>query len=122
MALRQGMSWLNPLAGLFALAALVFAFAAPLDAFAGAAHKLVEAGNPSSFLKALSALDVVDDLLDHAPGEAGKVAQHVVVEPVFVPETLISAAGFQGRELWSALPTDDWGSRPVDRLDRPPRR
>lgn len=107
---------------LFALAALLLAFGPPVDAAAHAAKKAVEAGRASPIVQVLSAFDVIDDVLDHIPGESAGAQQHVLGAAVWPPEGLDLAAPSPLTHVsWKVAVDSLLASRTPDGQDRPPR-
>lgn len=107
---------------LLAVVAMMLAFGPPLDSAAHAATKAIEAGSTSPILKVLSAFDVLDDILDHIPGDrTGEHAQ--VVVHLALPEPALVSIAISIVTPVELLPVASipWSSRTPPPLDRPPR-
>jgi hypothetical protein len=101
---------------------MMLAFGPPLDSAAHAAANAVEAGSASPILKVLSAFDVLDDALDHIPGDRAHEHAQVVVQLALPEPVLVSVAipRVTPVELRPAV-SISWSSRMPPPLDRPPR-
>ena len=107
---------------LLALVVLILAFGPPLDTAAHVATKAIEAGDASPFLKFVSAFDVLDDALDHIPGDRPSehpqaVVQLALPQPLLVSVTIPQVTPVE-RHPATTIP---WASRMPSPLDRPPR-
>lgn len=105
-----------------ALIAMLLAFGPPLDTAAHVASQAVEAGDSSPILKFVAAFDVLDDALDHLPGDGpGKPAQIVITMAMPTP-VLASFAIVHEEPVEHGLTTPElFASQTLPPLDRPPR-
>lgn len=106
---------------LAALAAMLLVVSTPLDSAANAATKALKAGDTSLVMRAMSSFDVVDDVLDHQPGDHA-TSHQFAAQPGWPPERIdVKDAPFVARATWQSGRLDFAHQHLITKIKRPPR-
>lgn len=105
-----------------ALLAMLLAFGPPMDAAAHVAAQAVAAGDNSPVMTFVAAFDVLDDVLDHLPGDnPNKPAQIVITMAIPAPVLASLVVIHQAPIEHQLAMTEAVRTLALSPLDRPPR-